>query len=73
MDEAYEQDSLFTEEHAIEEVLKSDLDPVSKVRQIMGFGVEEDVANDLVYQYQMGKMTPAYYERLEEFYDDEAA
>lgn len=52
-------------ERAIEEILLSDREPVSKVQEIMTLGIAEDEANDLVERYQIGQMAPVYYERLE--------
>lgn len=52
------------EKEDIEAILMSSLDPVSKVRRIMALGVEEEEANDMVERYQIGQMTPVYYERL---------
>ncbi len=52
------------QERKIEEVLLSQRDPVTKVQQIMKLGLEEEEANELVARYQIGQMTPVYYERL---------
>jgi hypothetical protein len=54
-------------------VLLSERDPVTKVQQIMRLGLEEEEANELVARYQIGQLTPVYYERLafEEEFEDE--
>jgi hypothetical protein len=52
------------QERAVEEILLSQRDPVSKVQQIMKLGLEEEEANELVSRYQIGQMSPVYYERL---------
>jgi hypothetical protein len=57
------------QERNIEEVLLSERDPVSKVQEIMHLGLEEEEANELVSRYQIGQMSPVYYERLN-FEDD---
>jgi hypothetical protein len=61
------------QERKIEEVLLSERDPVTKVQQIMRLGLEEEEANELVARYQIGQLTPVYYERLafEEEFEDE--
>lgn len=51
-------------EELVEQVLLSSLDPVSKVRRIIALGLDEEEASDLVERYQIGQMTPVYYERL---------
>lgn len=57
------------QERRLEEILMSSIDPVSKVRQIMGLGFSEEAADDIVERYQTGQQAPVYYERLD--FDDE--
>lgn len=45
-------------------ILKTDSDPLSKVRQIMRLGFEEEVADDMVERYLLGQPAPVYYEQL---------
>ena len=52
------------QERRLEEVLMSGIDPVSKVRQIMGLGFSEEAADEIVERYQTGLQAPVYYERL---------
>jgi hypothetical protein len=66
----YEWRDVMVDKEEVEEILLSSLDPVSKVRRIMALGVEEEEANELVERYQIGQMTPVYYERLN-FDEDE--
>lgn len=56
-------------EKKLEEILLSDLDPVTKVKQITGLGFDEDDAEEVVRRYQIGQHAPVYYEQLE-FEDD---
>ena|GEM_PF-1941303 len=53
------------QERRLDEVLYTDLDPVSKVQQIIRLGFSEDTANDLVERHQLGLQSPVYYERLD--------
>jgi hypothetical protein len=53
------------QERRLEEVLMSSIDPMSKVRQIMGLGFSEDMAEEVVTRYQSGQQAPVYYERLD--------
>lgn len=52
-------------EKKLEEILLSDLDPVTKVKQITGLGFDEDDAEEVVRRYQVGQHAPVYYEQLE--------
>lgn len=64
------------QERRLEELLYTDLDPVSKVQQIMRLGFNEEAANELVERHQLGLQSPVYYERLDfvdDFEDDEPA
>ena len=58
------------QERRLDEVLYTDLDPVSKVQQIIRLGFSEDTANDLVERHQLGLNNLVYYERLD-FIDDD--
>ncbi len=58
-------------EKKLEEVLLSDSDPVTKVKQITGLGFDEDDAEEVVRRYQVGQKMPVYYEQLEFSDDDE--
>ncbi len=62
-------DSLWQEKR-LEEILFSDLDPVSKVQEIVDLGFDNEVADEIVARYQIGQHTPVYYERLEFGQDD---
>ena len=53
------------QEHRLSEVLLSNTDALTKVREIMGLGFSEERADEIVEQYQMGQQSPVYYERLE--------
>lgn len=62
-------DADLDQEKKVEEALLSDKDPVSKVRQMMKLGMDEEEANEVVARYQIGQAAPVYYERLEFDYD----
>ncbi|MBW3538446.1 hypothetical protein KY386_03050 [Candidatus Parcubacteria bacterium] len=64
-------DQELKQEKKIEETLLSDRDPVTKVRQMMRLGLDEDEANELVARFQIGQMAPVYYERLEFDYEED--
>lgn len=66
-------DEVLKREREMEEILLSSQDPVSKVKNIMGLGVEEEEAHEMVERYQIGQMAPVYYERLEFEAEDEPA
>jgi len=59
------------QERRLDEVLYTDLDPVSKVQQIIRLGFSEDTANDLVERHQLGLNNMVYYERLDFIEDDD--
>ena len=68
------------QERRLEEILFSNIDPVSKVQQIIKLGFDPEVADQLVERHQIGSQIPVYYETLsfdEEGYpttrEDEAA
>ena len=48
----------------IEQVLALDDDPISKVRQLVRMGVDEEEASVIVERYQIGQRTVVYYEQL---------
>lgn len=58
-------DSEIWKEKKLEEVLLSDMDPVTKVKRITGLGFDEDDAEEVVRRYQVGQKMPVYYEQLE--------
>ncbi len=53
-------------ENAVEGVLGSEDTPLNKVQRIMHMGIEEETAEFLVERYQIGQVTPVYYEMLDE-------
>ena len=60
------------QETRIDEILESNIDDVSKVRQIMHLGFEGEVADEIVERHQLGTVAPVYYETLVfDDYDDE--
>jgi hypothetical protein len=50
----------------IDSILEQDSDALTKVRQIIHMGLDEDEAEELVSRYQLGQMSAQYYERLDE-------
>ena len=63
-------EDILRQEREMEEILLSERDPVTKVKNIMALGIDEDEAYEIVEKYQIGQMQPLYYERLE-FEEDE--
>jgi hypothetical protein len=59
------QDRVFERERLEEEVLVSNLDPITKVQRLIDMGYDEENAHELVERYQIGALQPVYYERLE--------
>lgn len=59
------------QERRLEELLYTDLDPVSKVQKIVRLGFSEEAANDLVERHQLGLQNTAYYETLDFVEGDE--
>lgn len=57
-------------EQAIETVLLGNDEATVKVKRLRNLGVEEETAEEMVNNYQIGQMAPVYYERLE--FDDDA-
>jgi len=59
------------QQRRLEEVLMSNLDPLTKVRQIVALGFSEESADYMVELYQQGRATPAYYahDRLPAYYE----
>jgi len=53
------------QEHRLEEILYANIDPVSKVQQIIRLGFDPEVADEIVERHQLGAQTPVYYERLD--------
>jgi len=53
------------QEHRLEEILYSNIDPVAKVQQIVRLGFDPEVADEIVERHQLGAQTPVYYERLD--------
>lgn len=64
-------EDILQRERDMEQILLSEQDPVSKVKKIMGLGVDEEEAHEIVERYQIGQMAPVYYERLEFDEEDE--
>ncbi len=58
------------EKTEIDQILTSQKDPLTKVRQLMHLGVQEEEASELVEQYQIGQAMPVYYERLDVLFDE---
>jgi hypothetical protein len=56
------------EEDKVEAILDSNKDALSKVRELVKLGMEEEQADYVVGQRQMGQDLPVYYERLD--FDD---
>ncbi len=52
------------QERRLEEILFSNIDPISKVQQIIKLGFDPEIADQLVERHQMGAREPVYYERL---------
>lgn len=53
-----------TDQTKLERVLISSHDAITKVRQIMTLGFDQEVAEDIVERHQLGQQMPVYYERL---------
>jgi hypothetical protein len=60
------------QEQRLEELLYTDLDPVSKVQKIVSLGLSEEAANSLVERHQLGLQNAVYYESLDFIDDDDA-
>jgi hypothetical protein len=58
-------DQSYEREREIEQILVSSMDPISKVKRLMALGLEEDEAEEMVDNYQLGLAAPTYYERLD--------
>ncbi len=58
------------QEQRLEELLYTDLDPVSKVQKIVNLGFSEETANSLVERHQLGLQNAVYYETLD-FVDED--
>ncbi len=58
-------------ENQVEDILTSQKDPLTKVREMIHLGMEEEEATQLVERYQIGQMGPVYYERLDVLFDEE--
>lgn len=56
-------------EEVIGKILTSDVDALSKVRQLVHLGMDEEDADELVERYQIGQMAPVYYERIDFDYE----
>jgi hypothetical protein len=55
-----------SQERRLEEILFSNIDPVSKVQQIIRLGFDPEVADEIVDRHQTGtSRAPVYYERLD--------
>lgn len=57
------------QEKRLEEILDSNLDPLSKVQRVIHLGFEPEVADEIVERHQLGSMAPVYYETL--VFDDQ--
>jgi hypothetical protein len=56
---------VFWQEQRLEEILFSNIDPVSKVQQIIRLGFDPEVADEIVERHQTGTQSAVYYERLD--------
>jgi hypothetical protein len=53
------------QERRLEEILFSNIDPVSKAQQIIRLGFDPEVADEIVERHQIGTQSPVYYERID--------
>ena len=53
------------QEQRLDEILFAKTDALTKVRQIMKLGFDEEVADEIVERHQTGSQAPVYYERLD--------
>ncbi len=54
----------------VEQILTANKDALSKVRELVHLGMDEEDADDMVEQYQIGQSQPVYYERLDFDYEE---
>lgn len=53
------------QERRLEEILFSNINPISKVQQIIKLGFDPEVADEIVERHQIGTQSPVYYERID--------
>ncbi len=53
------------QEQRLDEILFSNIDPLSKVQHIINLGFDPEVADEIVERHQAGSREPVYYERLD--------
>lgn len=53
------------QEQRLDEILFSNIDPISKVQHIVNLGFAPEVADEIVERHQIGTKAPVYYERLD--------
>jgi hypothetical protein len=53
------------QEQRLDEILFSNIDPLSKVQHIINLGFDPEVADEIVERHQTGSRESVYYERLD--------
>ena len=53
------------QEQRLDEILFSNVDPLTKVQHIVNLGFDPEVADEIVELHQAGPKAPVYYERLD--------